>query len=275
MSLQPLEPKLVTRYLRVLGVSPKPPSMQGLSELVAAHVTRVPFESISKLYYKNRQGFADMPNIQMFLDGIEQYHFGGTCYSNNFYLYSLLASLGYETKLCGADMSHPDVHIVSIVRVERREYIVDAGYGAPFLSPLPRDLTSDYIIVLGRDRYVLKPQDAEGRSRLELYRDDLLKHGYLVNPAPRKIEEFHQVITDSFQPSATFMNSVLLTRFYPDRSVMIHNLTRIESQGSSSTLHTMKNRDELIAQIEEDLGIPKNIVFEAIQDLGLQADAWK
>jgi arylamine N-acetyltransferase len=248
--------------------------MQGLSELVAAHVTRVPFESISKLYYKNLQGFADMPNIQMFLDGIEQYHFGGTCYSNNFYLYRLLTSLGYEARLCGADMANPDVHMVSIVRLEGREYIVDAGYAAPFLSPLPRDLSSDHVIVLGRDRYVLKPQDAEGRSRLDLYRDGLLKHGYHVKPAPRKIEDFRQVIANSFQPSATFMNSVLLARFYPGRSIVIHNLTRIESCATSSTLQTLSNRDVVIAQIEDDFGIPESIVSEAIGDLGLQSDAW-
>src|SRR5512146_169462 len=135
-----LDRELVSRYLDVLGVTATDPSYDGLAELVAAHVTRIPFENVSKLYYKKNLGLTSPPPIELYLDGIEQYHFGGTCYSNNLYLNALLASLGYNVKLCGADMSAPDVHIVSMVRVDGREYIVDAGYGAPFLAPLPRDL---------------------------------------------------------------------------------------------------------------------------------------
>jgi hypothetical protein len=69
---------------------------------------------------------------------------------------------------------------------------VDVGYAAPFLVPLPLDLAHDQDIVWGRERYVLKPRDAAGRPRLELHRDGGLRHGYLVNPAPRRIEEFAQ-----------------------------------------------------------------------------------
>ena len=87
-------------------------------------------------------------------------------------------------------MSNPDVHMVSMVNVDGREYLVDVGYAAPFLEPLPRDLATDYSIVLGRDRYVLKPQDAQRCSRLELYRDGNLKHGYLAKPRPKQIGDF-------------------------------------------------------------------------------------
>ena len=52
-----------------------------------------------------------------------------------------------------------------------------SGYAAPLLDPIPRDLETDYEITLGRDRYVLKPQDANCCSRLELYRDGALRHG--------------------------------------------------------------------------------------------------
>ena len=109
-----------------------------------------------------------MPILGLFLDGIERFNFGGTCYPNNYYFYQLLANLGYQTKLCGADMSNPDVHLVSMVTLEKREYLVDVGYAAPFIAPMPRDLATDYVVVLGRDRYVLKPQDARGRSRMDL-----------------------------------------------------------------------------------------------------------
>ena len=130
----------------MLGVSRRGPTPEALRELVAAHLTRVPFENISKLYNRKHHDLADLPPLQLYLDGIERYHFGGTCYSNNFHFYSLLASLRYDVKLCAADMRTPDVHAVIMVNVDGREYLVDAGYGAPFLSPLPRDLATEYIV---------------------------------------------------------------------------------------------------------------------------------
>jgi arylamine N-acetyltransferase len=269
-----MEPELLTQYLAVLGVSRRAPNLDALRELVAAHVTRIPFENISKLYYRKHLGLADLVPLPLYLDGIERYHFGGTCYPNNFHLYTLLASLGYEVKLCGADMMNPDVHMVMMVRVDGQEYLVDGGYAAPFLVPLPRGLQVEFVVTLGRDRYVLKPQDENGCSRLELHRDGVLKHGYVVKPSPRKIDDFHGVIVDSFRPSATFMNAVLLARFYPDRSLVIHNLTRIESWGTETAMYPIGSPAELVAEVEKHFGIPEEIVSDAFASLGELTDAW-
>ena len=72
----------------------------------------------------------------------------------------------------------------------------DAGNAAPFLRPLPRDLEHDYVIEMGRDRYVLRPQSADGSSTMEMYRDEELKHGYTAKPVPRNIEHFNAVILE-------------------------------------------------------------------------------
>jgi len=269
-----LTPELARRYLAVLGVPKQKPSFETLREIVAAQLTHVPFENISKLYNRKRAGLVGLPSIQLFLDGIERFHFGGTCYSNNLHFYSLLRTLGYDAKLCAADMKDPGVHAVIIVTLDGREYLLDAGYAVPFLAPLPRDLPADHVIALGRDRYVLKPQDACGCSRLELYRHGELKHGYLVRPAACRIEDFRQVIANSFRPDATFLNSLLLARFYPNHAVMIHNLTLIESEGSQSTIRTLGNRDELVAKIEDEFGMPRSIVAEAVSELRALQDPW-
>jgi arylamine N-acetyltransferase len=274
MSDPALAPDLVRRYLAVLGVSRREPTPEALRELVAAQLTRVPFENISKLYNRKHHGLNGVPSLPLFLEGIERYHFGGTCYTNNFHLYSLLATLGYEAKLCAADMRQPAVHAVILVTLDGHEYLVDAGYGAPFLAPLPRDLATDHVITLGRDRYVLKPQDASGRSRLDLYRDGQLKHGYLVKPAARSIEDFAQVIAESFRPDATFLNALLLTRFYPGHSVMIHNFTLIESRGSESIVRSLANEDELVATVAERFDMPWEVVTEAVSELGDLQDPW-
>jgi len=274
MSGEVLSRPLLRQYLETLGVAEKSPSRNALGELVQAHLTRVPFENISKLYYRKHLDLTNLPTIQQYLDGIAQNHFGGTCYSNNYYFYRLLVSLGYDVKLCAADMASPAVHAFSLVRVEGREYLVDTGYAAPFLSPLPRDLTTDYAVELGRDRYVFKPQDKNGCSRLDLYRDGVLKHGYLARPEPRQIEDFSGVIQSSFRPDATFLNSLLPARFYPGRSVVIHNFSLIESQGTVSEIRQLQGLEELIATIEKRFEMPRGVVTEALSGQQKFRDAW-
>ena len=275
MYCQSLTADLLARYLRVLGIPRREPSRDALTDLVAAHVKRVPFENVSKLYYRKHLGLRSVPGAELFLEGIERYNLGGTCYTTNYYLNLLLRHLGYEVRLCGAGMANPDVHMVSMVTVDGREYLVDVGYAAPFLAPLPRDLTRDHVIALGRDRYVLKPQDEEGRSRLELYRNGQLKHGYVAKPTARPIEHFNSVIVDSFTDHATFMNALLLVRFLSSsRSNVIHNLELIESHGVESRIKRIDNRVELARVVERHFEIPRTIVAEALADLGQFQDAW-
>lgn len=262
------------RYLGVLGVRRRTPSHDALVELTGAHLTRVPFENVSKLYHNRRTGLRGIPDLTTYLDGIERCHLGGTCYANNFHLHRLLLALGYEATLCGADMHEPDVHLVNIVRLEGREWLVDAGYGAPFLEPLPRDLEREYEISLGTERYLLKPQDARGRSRLELYRNGRLTHGYVAKPLPRRIEEFARVIEDSFAPSATFMNAVTIIRFSRGRSLVLHNLTLIECEGISSRVQEIPSPAQLPETIELLFSIPREITREALAGRSLSQNPW-
>ena len=262
------------RYLKILAVTAKKPDLDTLKKIVKAHVIAIPFENISKLYYKKSMDFSGLPKFNQYIDGIESYNFGGTCYSNNYYLYLLLEYLGYDVKLCGADMDNPDVHMVSMVKVAGREYLVDTGYGAPFFLPLQRELSKDHVINYGSESYILKPQDKNGSSRLELYRNGTLKHSYLAKPEAKKIGDFRQVITNSFRKEATFMNAVALFRFFPDRSFVIRNLTLIKTTGSETKIYTLSNREKLTGVIEELFNIPREIVTEAISELGALKDAW-
>ena len=265
---------VLAHYLALLKIPPVAPSLEALRRLVAAHLTRIPFENISKLYYRKRLGLMNLPDIRLYLDGIDKRHFGGTCYSNNYYFHLLLRSLGYQAKLCAADMRTPGVHALNMITIDGREYMADTGYAAPLLEPMPRDLEVDYEVMMGRDLYVLRPQDANGCSRLDLYREGVLRHGYLAKPAPRRIEDFSEVITGSFSANATFLNAILLARFYPGRSIVIHNLSLIESDKDKSQVHVLADRGELIAAIEQHFDMPPAIVSEAFDGLVCTQDAW-
>ena len=262
------------RYLSILGVEAAPPGLDHLTRLVGAQLIRVPFENISKLYLKKTQGAAFVPTLEEHLDGIERHHFGGTCYANNPHFFGLLRHLGYEVTMCGADMSNPDVHIVSMVALEGRQYLVDVGYAAPFYQPLPRDLDGPHEIRFGGCLYVLEPQDREGRSRLRLVREEEAIHGYLAKPEPREIGHFAEVIRDSYRDTATFMNVVVVECFFPGRSVRIHNLTLTESTPDGATATQLADREELVRAVEHFCRIPADIVREAIDGIGLVGDIY-
>jgi arylamine N-acetyltransferase len=256
---------LFDKYLKLIGVESAAPSFELLCRLVKAHLIKIPFENISKLLFK-KQGMNYIPDLSTFLEGIEKYNFGGTCYSNNYYLYLLLEHLGFDVKLCGADMKNPDVHLISMVKIDAREYIVDGGYAAPFLKPLPMDLKTDYIIRNGSEKYLVKPKDENGRTKVEHYDDNELKHWYTAKSLPRKIEEFRSVIEDSYADDATFMNALRITSFSENGSIALKNTTLTETIGDST--HTTKiKRDEVLAIALEKFGMPENFVKEALESI--------
>jgi arylamine N-acetyltransferase len=262
------QPDSLERYLAILGLRPEPPSLRALKALVQAQLTRVPFENISKLFLSRREGTVTMPSLEGFLDGIERFHLGGTCYPTNGYFNLLLRYLDYDARLCGADMASPDAHMVSIVRVDGREFLVDVGYAAPFFEPLPRDLPDEHVIRWADERYVLEPRDAAGRSRLHQEHRGRRIHGYLANPQPRSLAYFDRVIRASYGDDATFMNAVLLVRFWPGRSVRIYNLEVIESAPDWARVTQLQDREQLVEAIHEHFEIPRSLVRGAVEGLG-------
>ena len=263
------------RYLGVLGLKGEPPTSELLFRIVAGHLMRVPFENISKLWLRRTRGATTIPSLEDYLDGIDLWNFGGTCYANNYHLFTLLQSLGFDIRLCGADMSEPDVHMVSMVTLQGREYLVDVGYGAPFFDPLPRDLDCAHIIDFGRCRYVLHPQDDNGCSKLDMLRDGSRTHGYLAKPEPRVIEDFAEVIRDSYRPDASFMNALVIERFAPERSVRLHNLklTETAADGTSTSIE-LNDPGEVIDAVERHFGIPSEVTRLAIEGVNFEVDIY-
>jgi arylamine N-acetyltransferase len=258
----------VDRYLGLLGVDRTPPSPDGLRDLVRAQLCRVPFENVSKLYYRQRRGGHELPCLPLFLDGVERPRFGGTCYVNNFHFFRLLRALGYDATLCGADMaSGPDVHMAIRVGLGGRELLVDVGYAAPFYDPIPLDRPTPYSFRFGRDTYVVHSKDSEGRTRLDLLREGDRVHGYLLKPVPRTIAHFRQAIRASYREDATFMRSLLLVRFFDSQSVTILNRLRIDSSPDGCSLHELPTVDRLVDEIVSAFDMDGDVVRAAVAGL--------
>ncbi len=253
---------LFDKYLSLLGIMKTSPNFDLLKQIVNAHLIKVPFENISKLIFK-KEGFFDIPDLSTFLNGIEKYNFGGTCYSNNYYLYMLLEHLGFDIILCGADMNEKDVHIVSMVTINNNEYIVDVGYAAPFYKPMDRNLKHDHIIEFGNEKYVLKSRDGNSYSKMEHYINGILKHGYIAKPFPRDINFFKSVIEDSYADYSTFMNAIRITKFTENGSLSLRNLNFSKTIGKNISNMNI-SFDEILDIVEKNFGMPAEKVAIAL-----------
>jgi len=256
------------RYLNILGVADARVDLDALRRLVRSQLTRVPFENVSKLHLARSRDLRGVPELDLYLDGIENCRFGGTCYSNNHHLASLLRYVGFDASYCGADMvSGPDVHAVVIVRLENREYLVDVGYGAPFYEPMPRDRDEPLTIRLGRDRYVLQPRDGRGRSQMEHHREGRQIHGYLAKPTPRDLAFFQNVVLDSYRPTANFMTRLRISRFLDDGNVDLLNDQLVQARDDTYSVESIADRAALVDAVVEHFGMPRNIVCEVVDEL--------
>jgi arylamine N-acetyltransferase len=252
------------RYCRLLGVAPAAPTPGLLRRLVRSQLMRFPFENVSKLYGVRRLGLREMPNLERYLDEMERFGFGGTCYPNNIHFWSLLRELGFEAILCGADMrGGADVHVVIFVRIEQRDYLVDVGYGAPFYEPLPRDAARDHEISFGGERYVIRPRDEQGRSRVDHYREGERIHGYVAKPTPRRPEHFSAIVRDSYADTAMFINAIRMIRFLDRRSVSISNDSLIERRRAKLDIVKLRHMEAVVDAIVQHFGMPREIVEQA------------
>ena len=107
-----------------------------------------------------------------------------------------------------------------------------------------------------------------------MYRDGVERHGYVAKPEAREIHYFADAIRDSFRPEATFLNSLLAVRWFPDRAVRINNLELTKMNGPFFRKEQLSSRDDLAAAVEMHLTIPREIVAEATAGITDWGDAW-
>ena len=266
--------ELYYRFLELLGLEKKKVSIEALSELICAHLSTIPFENISKLYYKKLFSLESLPSFKKYLNGISENNLGGTCYANNYFFYKLLKYLGYEVKLCGADMKESDVHLVIIATLGNKEYLIDVGNASPFLAPIPLYLKKDWEKIIGGDKYIIKPRNNKGYSRLERLRNGVQKHVYTAKPSARKIEYFNNAISNSYSPDSTFFNCLLITKYISGSFITIHNMELIESKQNAHHIQQIADINELEYLMEDIFGIPQKITSEVIKDINFSRNAW-
>jgi len=263
------------RYLKVLGLERRSPSVSALTEILTAHLARVPFENVSKLQRARRGLPPGLPLLDEFLAAVERDNLGGTCYLTNPLLGDLLAALGYSRELRGADMDRPDVHLVNIVDIDGRPWLADVGYAAPFFAPLPLDAAHDLRLDHGPDTYVLRPRDPAGRSRLDHCRGGEIVHGYTVTPGARRVDEFTPAIVDSYREDSQFLGRLRIVRHRPERTVALLDFTVTIVGDGRYDERILPDRETVREFVVMEFGIPPAVIDEAFTELARRSETWR
>jgi len=257
------ESELYTRYLRVLGIEGIPSGLRGLQEIVRRHVHRVPFENISKLLLYAREGAGRAFTLEEFLDGIERYDLGGTCYTCNPYLTDLLRHLGYDADLLGADMTVPDIHTCIRVRLDGVGYHIDCGYGGPFRAPLRLDRVP-HVFFEGSVQYILGPNAHPNFYEMKSLSGGQRVHGYVVHDPPREAAFFEPAVRKSFAAGQTFMNHLRIVRIFDEHSVELFDRKLTVHRAGASVQTELSHLAELKHAIAVDLAMPRCPIEEAL-----------
>lgn len=129
-----LSTDLSERVLAKFGFSQYPTiDLDGLSMLYEAWCTKIPFDNVRKLIHIQSNNPNSLPgdNATDFFENWLAYGSGGTCWSGNGALYSLLSELGFTasrgvaTMLVGHNL--PPNHGTVIIDFKNDKYVVDAS----------------------------------------------------------------------------------------------------------------------------------------------------
>jgi hypothetical protein len=73
---------------------------------------------------------------------------------------------------------------------------------------------------------------------------------------------------------STFMNALMLTRYSRGRSVAIHSLSLVQTEGDRTTTTPLRDRDHVIEEVNRCFGIPAPIVAEVVSGMPELRDPW-
>jgi arylamine N-acetyltransferase len=273
MKANPL-PDWANLYLQHLQLPVKNPSYSYLSEICTAHLTKIPFENISKLlYYKNRLHETEkyIPEPEEFVNQIIQQDLGGTCYAINRTLCLLLQELGFECRYANLG----NVHLAILVRIPDypEEWLyVDCGSAAPFFQPVRFETNPNNVSAFGGDESFIQPTEEPGVYAFRRYIDGKpSKTVWTFNPKQTfTFDDFLPAIQQSYQPGKTFMKMLRCQLWQLDkgRSINLSNhIFTIRTQDGKVEKHKLSSVKEIREVIEQEFGLPKMPVEEAIDVL--------
>ena len=204
-----------------LGVDREPPGVAALETLQWAFIRASPFHNLNLLGGFARGDAPETPELAIaeVLSGR-----GGPCHVQAAGFLSLLLGLGYDAHLAAATIGSPGDHLLSVVHVGGRSFVVDVGNGHPYTTPFP--LHAKAQVDRFGWRFVAEP--APGGARLRrLMPDETWKTVWTMSPEPRSFSDFAPEIARHHREPGfgPFLTGLRATRLGEDVIVTLRDRT--------------------------------------------------
>lgn len=163
-------------------------NLNSLRLIQKQHLLTVPFENLDMHLYKHLK-----TDFDSLYNKIVNGKRGGICYELNGLLYFMLKSIGFKVKVLGGKVlkqngSYFD-HMLLIVELDQKDYLVDVGFGDNFLEPLKFEID-----ILQRDNKGLFKiaQIDDIHFELKKFSQDTndFKTEYILRKEEMKIDDF-------------------------------------------------------------------------------------
>jgi len=217
-----LTDKQIEQYFATLGVTPNAASLATLNTIIARHISRFTFASISPILGD------PMPlDLQSVYDRLITRKRGGYCYEHNGLLFHILSRIGYDLIPVMArvvyHLDHPYVHAplthrTNLVRIDGELYLCEAGFSG---------FAQRHCIRLSDDEADAQARVVQG-SAGDWHYQCKRQHGYhsmfRFDLGPVEDADFELGHFWSHRhPNAVFVNNVVASRIHSDHVVSLRN----------------------------------------------------
>ncbi|MEQ9402321.1 MAG: arylamine N-acetyltransferase [Cyclobacteriaceae bacterium] len=246
----------VEAYLKRLGVSREEPSLNALRKMHSAHVHTIPFENLDIHYTRKIQ--LDYKKI---FNKLVTEKRGGFCYELNGLFYHLLSHLGYQCHIASAQMRKdsgdfsPDFdHMIIILTLEERNFLVDVGFGNSF--SYPKELATN-VVQMDYTTYWKFEKDPDENFLLRYSDDTTVFHTkYRFNTSEKQIIQFMEMCEfHQTSEASSFTQKKLITiKTREGRVTLTDRKLKITRLGETTEM-TILNEDEFLSKLEQYFGI--------------------
>ena len=237
-------------YLAQVGQEKRVPSASALKQLAQAHVGAFPFENVDVIL-RQHKGISPDVVAEKFL-GRQR---GGYCYEQNGLFAAVAEELGYRVHRLVARVQPrrpgPYTHMTLVVEADGLDHLVDVGFGAALLVPMP--LIDGWVVDQAGWPHRLKRREGWWilQKQVQDGWEDL--HEFTLNDMYAKdYEVFHHFT--STHPRSPFVERLIVMRLDPglSRKLLGRELTVEKPDGTKETSTIEAERLDVTLK---DLGI--------------------
>jgi len=244
------------KYLKLLGIQKGPPSLSFLVATVKRHLSKVPYENISKIIRFHEVG-PSIPSLEEFVAGMVEKTYGGTCFAQNIYLNHILNYLGFKSKLVGIRKDGLLSHLSLRVNIEDSNYFVDAGIMSSFSGPFRIHPAESFNKDLGNQRFVFSPKSDLENYSLEIWRDGKMIRRFESSSLAFTEQDLEIGIRKTFERSAMFMTTLCVHRVFETHSRGIWNRSFYQINGVDHSVRQIQSYSDLKTVFNDELMIPQ------------------